>query len=75
MLFYILNLNPGRTLHNEPQDASSPMIYTAEPAKHRPREEWCLKGLQQHQWRPSVLSDVAALADQALQESRVLSES
>ena len=73
VLFPILNLNPGRPLHNE--DAGSPMICTAEPAKHRPREEWCLKGRQPHQWRPGVPSDVAALADQALQESRVHSES
>jgi hypothetical protein len=34
MLFPILNLNPGPTLHNEAQDAGSPMICTTEPAKH-----------------------------------------
>jgi hypothetical protein len=33
VLFPILNLNQGRTLRNEAQDAGSPMTCTAEPAQ------------------------------------------
>jgi hypothetical protein len=34
VLFPILNLNSGRTLHNQSQDAGSPMTCTTETARH-----------------------------------------